>query len=318
MKKIASYVWVVLAVMALASCSSRSFKKTKSGLQYNIISDGNGDAVKKGQWLKISFVEKIHDSLLNSSPAGLPEYVRVDSVGPVYNPAEVFGFLRKGDSSTIIMLADTLQRKYGGQLPPFVHKKDKIILSLRVLDVFASEELKMVDQKKSIDGEKDKEIKQIEDYLAKNNITDAKKTKEGVYYQILSHGDGPQADSGKTVAIKYTGYSLEGKPFDSNTDSTKQTPPYHPMKPYEFRSGVSGAIRGILEAIQQFKKGDKGKLYIPAMLGYGPQGAGALIKPFENLIFEIEVVEVKDAPPAPTFQPNRPQMPPMRGAKPTK
>src|ERR1700712_3246988 len=119
MKKISMYVGIAAAVLAFASCSSRSFKKTKSGLQYNIISDNEGAAVKKGDYLKISFVEKIHDSLLNSSAKGLPEYVRVDSVGPVYNPAEVFSMLRKGDSATIIMQADTLQRKYGGQLPPF-------------------------------------------------------------------------------------------------------------------------------------------------------------------------------------------------------
>jgi FKBP-type peptidyl-prolyl cis-trans isomerase FkpA len=150
MKKITSFVCIAVAVMAIASCSSRSFKKTKSGLQYNIISDGKGETVKKGNFLKISFVEKIHDSLLNSSAKGLPEYVRVDSVGPVYNPAEVFPLLRKGDSATIIMLADTLQRKYGGQLPPFVKKKDKIILSLRVQDVFTSDESVKADQKKNL------------------------------------------------------------------------------------------------------------------------------------------------------------------------
>lgn len=312
MKKISMYVGIAAAVLAFASCSSRSFKKTKSGLQYNIISDNVGAPVKKGDYLKISFVEKIHDSILNSSSKGLPEYVRVDSVGPVYNPAEAFSMLRKGDSATIIMEADTLQRKYGGQLPPFVKKKDKIILSLRVLEVFTSEDLVKADQKKNIDAEKDKEIKQIEDYMAQNHITGATKTKDGVYYQILEHGNGPQADSGKTVSIKYTGYGFDGRSFDSNIDSTKQSPPYHPMRPYEFRAGVSGAIRGLVLGIKEFKKGDKGKMYIPAMLGYGPQGMGGVIKPFQNLIFDIELLDVTDAPPAPTFQPNRMPVMPQR------
>ncbi len=313
-----SYVWVAVAVMALASCSNRTFKRTKSGLQYNIVSDGKGETVKRGQWLKVSFNEKVHDSLLNSSPKGLPQYVRVDSVGASYNPAEVFGFLRNGDSVTIIMMADTLQHKYGGQLPPFIKKKDKIVLALKVLDVFTSEDMVKADQKKNIDAETDKEVKQIEDYLAKNNITGAKKTKEGVYYQILTAGDGPKADSGKIVSIKYTGYNFEGRSFDSNIDSTKQTPPYHPMAPYEFKAGVSGAIRGMVVAIQEFKKGDKGKMYVPAMLGYGPTGSGTTIKPFENLVFDIELVDVKDAPAPRTFQPAKPPMNLPKGNKPSK
>ena len=122
-------------------------------------------------------------------------------------------------------------------------------------------------------------------------------------------------DSGKTVSINYTGYTLDGVYFDSNTDSTKQTNK-HPLTPFEFRAGVSGAVKGMVEAVLQFKKGDKGKMFIPSMLGYGPQGrGGSVIKPFTNLMFDIEVVDVKDAPPARPFQ--MPQMPPQ-GMRPKK
>ena len=234
----------------------------------------------------------------------------------MYNPAEVFALLRKGDSATIVMQADTLLHKYG-QLPPFIKKKDKIILSLKVEEVFASEDLVKADQKKYLDAEKEKETKAIEAYLAANNITNAQKTKGGAYYVITEIGTGPKADSGKIVAIKYTGYSFEGKPFDSNTDSTKQNPPGHPLTPYEFKSGVSGAVRGMVEAIQYFNKGGKGKMFIPAMLGYGAQGSGGIIKPFENLVFDIELVDVKDAPSKPA-QMMPPGAMPQRGVKPIK
>ena len=299
MKKLTSYVMAVATLFAAVSCNNQGFKKTKSGLQYKIISDGKGDVVKRGQYLKVTFVQKVHDSVLSSSSNGFPTYIPVDSVGPVYAPAEVFGLLRKGDSAIIVLEVDTLLRKSGGQLPPFLKKKDKITLALRVEDIFVNNELVKQDRDKYLDVEKQKEIKQIEEYLSKNNITGAKMTKGGVYYQILTEGSGPRVDSGKIVAIRYTGYDMEGKPFDSNTDSTKQSQA-HSMAPYEFKAGVSGAISGMVEAVLQFKKGDKGKIFVPAMLGYGPQGAGNVIKPFENLIFDMEVVDIKDAPSAPS------------------
>ncbi|MBS1915508.1 MAG: FKBP-type peptidyl-prolyl cis-trans isomerase [Bacteroidetes bacterium] len=296
MKKIASYVLMAAAMIAVVSCNNQGFKKTKSGLLYKIISDGKGEPAKKGEFLKMDFVQKVRDSIIGSTDKmGMPIYMPVDSVGPVYAPAEIFGLLRKGDSATVVMLADTLARKYGGQLPPFIKKKDKIVLTLKVLDVFTNDSLVKVDRTKILDAEKDKEVKQIEEYLSKNNIAGATKTKDGVYYQITSSGNGPQVDSGKVVSINYTGYSFEGKPFDSNIDSTKQTQ-RHPLQPFEFKAGVGGAIQGMVKAITLFKKGDKVKLYIPGILGYGPQGSGNVIKPNENLMFDIEVVDVKDAP----------------------
>jgi FKBP-type peptidyl-prolyl cis-trans isomerase FkpA len=306
MRKITAYFFVAAAILSAVSCSNQSFKKTKSGLQYKIVSDGKGELATKGQFLKINFVQKVHDSILSTTANSFPEYIRIDSVGAVYNPAEVFPLLRKGDTATIVMMADTLARKYGN-LPPFIKKKDKIILGLRVLDLFTSDSLVKKDQKVYIDAETAKEGKEIEAYLAKNNVTNAQKTKHGAYYQVLSQGSGPKVDSGKIVAVNYTGYTLDGTFFDSNTDSTKQTN-RHPLTPFEFRAGVSGAVRGMVEAVLEFKKGDKGKLYIPAMLGYGPQGSGGVIKPFTNLVFDFEVVDVKDAPAQMSFTPGQQRM----------
>jgi len=52
----------------------------------------------------------------------------------------------------------------------------------------------------------------------------------------------------------------------------------------------------MLEAITYFNQGSKGRMFIPSILGYGPRGNPPAIAPNENLIFDIEVVEVKDVP----------------------
>lgn len=302
MKKTTSFLFSVLALFLMQGCKQESFKKTKSGLLYKIISDGKGPLVKKGEFIKVHYEQKINfarnnkDSILGTSYNGMPTYAPIDSVGPTYNPVEVFPLLRKGDSLVVIMLADSLEKR-SGQLPPFINKKDKISLHLKVIDILPSEEALRVDQQQIITAQKQKETEVLQNYITKNNIN-AVKLPSGVYYEIQSQGTGPKADSGKLVSVLYTGYTLDGKPFDSNTDSTKQSENgKHPLEPFEFIAGVQGSIQGMLEGVQYFNKGGKGRLFIPSMLAYGSNPPpGAPFKPFDNLIFEIEVIDVKAAP----------------------
>ena len=69
--------------------------------------------------------------------------------------------------------------------------------------------------------------------------------------------------------------------------------------------GSHQVIQGWDEGLRFFKKGGRGTLYVPGFLAYGPQpGPGG--KPFEALEFDIELVDVTDAP----AQPANPMMPP--------
>ena len=228
MKKI-TFILGSLVIFLLAGCSDSGFKRTKSGLLYKIISDGKGPTAKRGEFIKLHFSQKVRDSLLGSSYEQLPINIPVDSIGPSYDPAEIFPLLRKGDSAVIIMMADTLAKRNGG-LPPYIRRKDKLTLSLKVLDILPNETASVADQQveksrfdkkqqDELERRKPQEIKEIQDYLAKKNIK-AEMTSNGVFYEIISRGSGPRADSGKMVTIHYTGYTLDGKFFDSNVDSS--------------------------------------------------------------------------------------------------
>src|SRR5688572_10921487 len=112
-----------LSVLLLATaCKNSGFKKTKSGLMYKIIADGKGPLVKRGDIIKIQFVYKLRDSVLQSSYEQMPFFAKVDSIGPVYDPQEIFTMLRKGDSAVVISLADSLAKKKG-MLPEFIKPK---------------------------------------------------------------------------------------------------------------------------------------------------------------------------------------------------
>lgn len=323
MKKQTGYFLVLLvAAAAFYSCNgSADYKKTKSGLLYKIIGNSKDSAAKEGSILKINYVIKIGstDSVLNTTYGKMPGFARVDAAPPdAYSPIEVFNQLHKGDSLVVIQFVDSIVKKNqgaGGNLPPFLKKGDKIVMSFKVENVYKTQEEATADRTAEIEKEKARLAKEteadlvkqnqaMESWLKKNNIT-AQKTGTGTYVVIKDPGTGIQADSGKFVAVRYAGKILTtGKDFESNMDPKAQ--------PYVFQMDVNdgrGPIRGWNEGLKLFKKGGKGTLYIPGALAYAknPQ-PGSPFGVDEALIFDIVLEDVSDTELAP---PQQQQLPPQ-------
>jgi FKBP-type peptidyl-prolyl cis-trans isomerase len=107
-------------------------------------------------------------------------------------------------------------------------------------------------------------------------------TASGLGYKITEQGTGPNPQAGKRVTVHYRGYLENGQEFDSS---------FKRAEPFEFMLGTGQVIKGWDEGIQLFPIGSKGTLRIPADLGYGARGAGAVIPPNSVLYFDIEVVK---------------------------
>lgn len=135
-----------------------------------------------------------------------------------------------------------------------------------------SREKRLAEAKKAIEAELDK--------LA----TGFKKTDSGLRYQILQKGSGVKAEKGKTVSVHYKGQLTDGTVFDSS---------YKRNEPIDFPLGMGQVISGWDEGIQLLNVGDKARLVIPSHLGYGSRGAGGVIPPDANLIFDVELMDVK-------------------------
>lgn len=292
----------MLAAVVLAACSGGTFKKAKSGLMYKIISDGKGQKLVPGDFIKFNAVVKYKDSVTYNSYGSIPAFTRIDSAGRPYDISEVLPQLRIGDSAVFVQLADTLSKMNMGQMPQGLKKGDKITISIKVVSVYKTMELVQTEYNKEIELFKEKEQKVVEAYLKSKNIS-ATKTKLGTYVEVMNPGTEPKADSGKEVSVKYTGMNFEGKKFDSNVDTT-----FKHTEPLKVVLGQFGTIPGFEDGIKQLGKGGKAKVYIPSMLGYGPQGSPPNIKPFENLVFEIEVLDIATAPKQPAM-PSIPQAP---------
>ncbi len=284
----------ILSAVWMGSCKNIGYEKTKSGLEYKIISDGKGKELKKGEYAKFQYKITLNDSLITSSYDFIPGYDEVDSVGRFHDFSEILPKLRVGDTGVCFQLYDTLIARNPGGLPPYFKKGDKIKMSFKVLDVIPGREATMMDYQNEMEKFKEKDLAKIEKYLAANNIK-ATKVNNNVFVEIQSQGTGPAADSGKAVGIKYNCYNYKGEYYDSNIDSTKQKRK-HGMDLFHFVSKQQGSIQGMLDGITVFNQGGKGRLFVPSLLAYGPQGNPPDIAPNENLIFDIEVVEVKDLP----------------------
>src|SRR6185436_4656826 len=108
-------------------------------------------------------------------------------------------------------------------------------------------------------------------------------TTSGLTYLITKKGTGSRLKKGDTVIIHYTGMLTNGVKFDSSRDG----------KPFSFKLGVGQVIKGWDEGVAKLRVGDHAILVIPSKLAYGAKGAGDVIPPDANLIFVIEVVDVK-------------------------
>ena len=122
-----------------------------------------------------------------------------------------------------------------------------------------------------------------EAYLAANAAKEGVTvTDTGLQYEILTQGDGPKPTLEDTVSVHYVGTLLDGREFDSSV--ARGEPASFPLK---------GVIPGWTEALQLMNVGSKHLLTIPSDLAYGERGAGELIGPGATLIFEVELLEIK-------------------------
>lgn len=132
-------------------------------------------------------------------------------------------------------------------------------------------------------------------------------TASGLIYNIVQKGAGAKPADGATVYINYAGYLEDGSLFDSCKEDVAKTcgkfdqnrATQNGYQPFPFQAGKKdGLIPGFIEGVEQMAIGDKAVIFIPSKLGYGERGAGGVIPPNANIIFEIELTDKAPIPAA--------------------
>jgi FKBP-type peptidyl-prolyl cis-trans isomerase len=149
----------------------------------------------------------------------------------------------------------------------------------------------------------ERDIQKIQTYVTQNPIASVKDAIDGgtgirMYWTELS-GSGHKVALGDTVLVNYTGKLLDNMVFDSSIESIARANNLfnanRKYEPYKFIVGRRMVIPGFEFGVFNMEKGDKAIIIMPSLYGYGSNGEGR-IPPNSPLIFELELVDIKDNP----------------------
>jgi peptidylprolyl isomerase len=162
------------------------------------------------------------------------------------------------------------------------------------------------------------------------------KTAFSLKYQDYKLGVGPDVEPGKMLKVHYTGWrAADGVKFDSSFDhpgapvmgpdnkpelGPDGKPKLGPPQPMAFPQGMGRLIPGFDQGFFGMKVGGKRRLFIPWQLAYGNHEMPAHgadhpgIPAKSDLIFDVELVEMTDAPAMPTRPGMGVRPPPHPGA----
>lgn len=316
-----SILIIILLSVTYSSCNNIDFKKSIGGVPYKIFPSAKGDKIVQGNFVKYMLVIKVRDSVVRSSYTGMPEYEQVGEAGRTYEDPHMELLLKAkvGDSIYYVQSMDTFITRQPAMAQQTPWKKgDRIETGIRIVKVYKNPAdvqadymndrialtTKMEKQNQEefqkdprVQEQMKKDNKIIEDYLAANHIQTTK-SPWGTYIQIITPGQGAKPENGKFAMIRYKGSDMSGQVFDSNDKPGAELLP--------LQIGAQRSILGFEDGIKQLNKGSKARLFIPSALGYGPRGNMPVIKPNENLIFDVELVDITGNMPAPKPQANNP------------
>ena len=104
-------------------------------------------------------------------------------------------------------------------------------------------------------------------------------------------GEGREAEKGLTITVHYSGWIYDeneddkkGNKFDSSKDRNE---------PFTFVLGVGQVIKGWDDGFAGMKIGGTRTIIIPSEMGYGSRGAGSVIPPNADLIFDVEPLGIQ-------------------------
>lgn len=299
MRKLLAGNCCFLALILLWSCRE-GYQKTESGLQYKIIHEGTGPVAAAGSTVKLHYTQFLNDTLTLTTFDKLPYYKELipGTIFP-YDPFEaLIKGIRAGDSVVVIQRLDSLVKKGRlKEIPPHLKAGDVMKIGMRILKVFPFDIRTPVITDSLINADKAEERskmdsiqnilgpKRVKEYLSKNKIA-ASETGHGTYVQIVEPGVGIQADSGKTVLLRFSVSNLHGKLIDSNMDTARV------KQPLQFVVGRQYMPPSVDRAIMLLKKGGHARIFIPAMIFVNEMKNASEQPAYDDLIFEVKVEEV--------------------------
>jgi FKBP-type peptidyl-prolyl cis-trans isomerase FkpA len=257
--------------------------------------DSAGEPADTGDMALVHMIFENEKDTFNTIKRGMPIQILLQP-SPMKSSFEKtieegLSLLSEGDSAVFLLSNDSLYASRDS-LPAGVKAGSFMEARVKVVKIYTKDDMQkeqeaekkqQEEQEKQAFAQLAKDTLAIKEYLAQKKIKPTGRTQYGVYYVIQKKGKGEKIAQGDSVTVNYTGKLFDGKEFDSSKE----------RGPFTFIPGMSQVIIGWHELATNLTEGDKVTAYIPSILAYGPQGSAPVIPPDANLIFEMEVLDVK-------------------------
>lgn len=122
-------------------------------------------------------------------------------------------------------------------------------------------------------------------------VSGALRTLHALQYVDVRVGTGDSLQSRQCVYTHYTGWLPDGTKFDSSRDSTRMG---EPREPISFPQGTRRVIPGWDYGFEGMRVGGQRRLLIPFPLAYGEAGRPPVIPERATLVFDVELLAVRD------------------------
>jgi peptidylprolyl isomerase len=237
------------------------FITTESGLQYYIFQKGEGNLANEGDIIYVHYIGRLADSTIfeNTYDKNYPLIVTL-GMGQVINGwEEGFTYLHEGDKALMVVPPELGYGKNSNyDIPPDA----TLYFLVEILHVIKGQKILPI----PTDGK------------------DTIETKTGLKYIIIDEGYGKYPRVNEIITVDYTGFLSTGKIFDSSVKK---------KKPFKFIFGQDEVLDAWEVGLKNIKEGGIIKLIIPSELAYGESGFKNIVPPNEELIFDINLIEVK-------------------------
>ncbi len=211
------------------------------------------------------------------------------------NPApqmDAMSMMSAGDSLTLYFQIDTMDRK-----PQGFENSDMVYYDIALVDVKSpAEHNKLQAEKTRAVFEEQKKIREREptieakmqkiaqQYIDGELDIKIRNGQKGVKYMILEPGKGENIRDANYVSHHFYCLMKDGTKFGSS---------YPNGEPYEVLVGERKVVQGWEQGLKNLKEGSKAVLFVPSNLAYGETGLEGKVPPNTELLFYVDVVEVR-------------------------
>jgi FKBP-type peptidyl-prolyl cis-trans isomerase FkpA len=272
----------------LLSCNE-NVKETPNGMKYTVIEAGDGETPQINQFLVFDYeLRDSKDSVWGETfSEGIPAAAKIADSTNIDNEdgmSQMFRTLSVGDSVRVAMpITDFFNELVRAPAPPNIDTTLSVSYTVKVRDVMDEPEFLKAREEQFKQREArilNKDTEEIDQYLSDNDVTALQDT-SGLQYIVHNESGKTKPTVDDCVEVKYIGRFLKtGEVFD---EADRVSFP------------LNQVIPGWKLGIPKLGVGDSGTFYVPSKLAYGPQGYPGAIPPDAILVFNVTLLDVKDA-----------------------